>query len=464
MEKDEENKSLIYKIDEKPPFGKAVIYGIQHIFAMILGSITTAIIIGTTVGLNSSQIGLLIGYINIAVGIATIIQVTIGIKLPTIQGSTSGHIPAYLALGSLGVSLYADPLITMQYLCGALLIGAIFQTSIGVFNIIKRVAKYISPITVGIIIMMIGLGLWQVITDFIEGAWIYAIGLIALVIFFSFAFGKTTRTMSLFLAVLVGYVVAIIGTLLDWFPEKHAMFVNIQNILDAEWVTMPEIFPWGPPKFNLGFILAMAIPYLTASLESFGDYMALSKVIKTKAPGVKRISRGIAAEGIGSIISSILGASATSTFSQNIGVIRLSGVASKFVCIVAGVLLLLIGGLGKFGSVMAEIPQVILGAAYLIAFGLLTMTGLELVLRAKIDNSRNQIIIGTALLLGLSLPYYMNENPLKIDNPAISVFINVILSTPMLVSGIWAFALDNILPGDDEIRGLKDWIPSEDQT
>lgn len=463
MENDSEKIHLVYRMEERPPLGKSIIYGVQHIFAMILGSITSAVIIGTTIGLNPSQIGLMIGYINVAVGIATIIQVSFGVKLPTIQGSTSGHIPAYLALGSVGVSLFTDPVLTMQYLGGALLVGALFQFCLGFFNVLKWVSSWISPLTVGIIIMMIGLGLWPVITEFIGGAWHYAIAIISLVIIFSFSFGVMVRTMALFLAVIISYSVAITGTMLDWFPEKHFMFVNIDTILKSNWLTTPEIFPWGAPKFNFGFIFAMSIPYLTATLESFGDYMAISKVTGTPLPKVKRISRGVAAEGIGSLISSVLGGTATSTFSQNIGVIRLSGVASRYVCIVAGVLLILIGVVGKLGAFLAEIPRVILGSVYLTAFGILVMTGLELVLKAKVNISRNQILIGTSLLLGLSMPSYFKENPVELENTSLKVFINVFLATPMLVSGLWAFILDNVLPGTLTERGMDKWLNSTDE-
>ena len=331
---------------------------------------------------------------------------------------------------------------------------------VGFFNVLKGVSDWISPLTVGIIIMMIGLGLWPVITEFIGGAWHYAIAIIALVIIFSFSFGVMVRTMALFLAVIIAYSVAIAGTMLDWFPEKHFMFVNIDTILKSNWLTTPEIFPWGAPKFNLGFIFAMSIPYLTATLESFGDYMAIANVTDTPLPKVKRISRGVAAEGIGSLISSVLGGSATSTFSQNIGVIRLSGVASRFVCIVAGVLLILIGVVGKLGAFLAEIPRVILGSVYLTAFGILVMTGLELVLKAKINISRNQILIGTSLLLGLSMPSYFKENPIELENTSLKVFINVFLATPMLVSGLWAFILDNVLPGTPSERGMDKWLNS----
>lgn len=454
----EEASTIVYQVDERPPLGRSIIYGFQHIFAMILGSITGAVVIGETIGLNASQIGLMIGYINVAVGIATIIQVTLGVRLPMIQGSTSGHIPAYLALGSVGVSTFANPILTMQYLMGALLIGAAFQFCFGFFNVLKYAGSLVSPLTVGIIIMMVGLGLWPVVAQFIGSAWHVAVGVIALVLVFSFAFGVMMKTMALFAAVILSYVVAIAGTWQGWFPEGHSLYVNLNTIVAGSWLTLPSIFPWGAPKFNFGFILAMTIPYLTASLESFGDYIATTNASGLKPPTISRVSRGIAAEGTGSIISSCLGGTATSSFSQNVGVIRLSGVASRYVCVVAGILLLFIGTIGKLGAFLAEIPRVILGSVYLTAFGILVMTGLRLILKAKVNKSRNEILVGTSLLLGLALPSYIKENPLQIENVSLQVFLNVFLATPMLVSGLWAFLLDNVLPGTEEDRGMKDWL------
>lgn len=455
-----ESSEMVYGVDERPPFGRTIIYGFQHIFAMILGSITGAVVIGETIGLNAEQIGLLIGYINVAVGIATIIQVTLGVRLPMIQGSTSGHIPAYLALGSVGVALFSDPVLTMQYLVGALLVGAAFQFGFGLLNILKHISRWISPLTVGIIIMMVGLGLWPVVSEFIGGAWHYAIGVIGLVLIFSFALGVMMKTMALFSAVIITYSIAIFGTWMEWFSDHHAMYVNLNTIIEGNWFSWPKLFPWGAPKFNLGFIFAMTIPFLTASLESFGDYVATAEAAGVKRLNIGRASRGIAAEGIGSMISALLGGTATSSFSQNVGVIRLSGVASRFVCVVAGVLLIFIGIIGKLGFLLAEIPRVILGAVYLTAFGILVMTGLRLVMKAKITTSRNEILIGTSLLLGLALPAYMKENPIQLETTSLQVFVNVFLATPMLVSGLWAFVLDNVLPGTNEERGMNDWLDS----
>ena len=118
---------------------------------------------------------------------------------------------------------------------------------------------------------------------------------------------------------------------------------------------------------------------------------------------------------------------------------------------------------GKLGAFLAEIPRVILGSVYLTAFGILVMTGLELVLKAKINTSRNQILIGTSLLLGLSMPSYFKENPIELENTSLKVFINVFLATPMLVSGLWAFILDNVLPGTASERGMDRWLDSTDE-
>lgn len=458
---DDDAAEIVYGIDERPPLGRSVIYGFQHIFAMILGSITGAVIIGESIGLNSEQIGLLIGYINFAVGIATILQVTFGVKLPIIQGSTSGHLPAYLALGSVGVALYSDPTLTMQYIGGALLVGALLESFFGAINIFHWIVKWVSPITVGIIVSMVGLGLWPVVNDFIGSGWVYAIAVMSLVMLFSFALGAMMKTMALFMAVIIAYGGALLGTWLGWFGESHSLYVNIGNIISGAWISWPEVFPWGTPKFNVGFILAMTIPYIATAFESFGDYIAVANSSNVDSPNVKRVSRGIAFEGLGSFISSCLGATATSSFSQNVGVVRLSGVASRFVCVVAGILLLFIGIIGKLGVFLAEIPRVILGSVYLTAFGILVMTGFRLILKAKVTTSRNEILIGTSLLLGLALPAYMKENPIEVGNTSLQVFLNVFLATPMMVSGLWAFVLDNILPGSDEERGIIDWIGTE---
>ncbi len=453
-----DSSRIVYRVDDRPPLARSVIYGFQHIFAMILGSITGGVVIGETIGLSPGQIGQLIGYINFAVGIATILQVSAGVKLPIIQGSTMGHVPAYLALGSVGVSLYADPTTTMQYLGGALLVGAILEAVFGFSNGLRLIRKTISPMVIGIVIAMVGLGLWPVVNDFIGDGWLYGIGVMMLVMLAYFAFGVMMKTMALFLAVIVAYAVAALGTAFGWISAGHPLFVDFASIIESSWITLPELFPWGAPKFNLGFVFAMTIPYLATALESLGDYIAVADSSEVKTPPVKRLSRGIGVEGTASTISAILGGTASSSFSQNVGVVRMSGVASRYVCIVAGVLLLVIGVFGKLGVVLGGIPRVILGAVYLTAFGILVMTGLRLILRADINSSRNEIIIGTSLLLGLALPAYMKENPIETGSAALQVFLNVFLATPMMVSGAWALILDNLIPGSLKERGMEGWL------
>lgn len=461
-EREDQKSHIVYGLDERPPPIRTVVYAFQHIFAMILGSITGGVIIGQTVGLDDAQTGQLIGYINFAVGIATILQVRYGVRLPIIQGSTMGHVPAYLALGSVGVAIYQDPVVTMQYLGGALLVGALLEAAVGGLNLLRYVFRFISPLTVGIVIMMVGLGLWRVVADFIGGAWVWAMGVIVLVLIGNFAFGVTVKTMAIFGAVIIAYLAAVGGTLAGWFPSDHAMHVDFTPIVGADWLTLPGLFPWGWPQFSWGFILAMTLPYIATAFESMGDYIAVSNSIQNKNPSIKRISRGILTEGIASTLSSSLGGTASSSFSQNVGVVRLSGVASLFVCIVAGILLIAIGLFGKMGAVFSSIPRVVLGAVYLMAFGILVLTGLRLVLKAKVTAARNEAIIGSALLLGLALPGYMEDNQIAFENASLQVFVNVFLATPMMVAGVWVFILDNIIPGTDEERGIQGWISAVD--
>lgn len=454
-------EGIVYGIDERPPLGRSVVYGFQHVFAMILGSITGGVIIGETVGLSDVDTGRLIGYINLAVGIATILQVRWGVRLPIVQGSTMGHVPAYLALGSVGVALYGDTYLTMQYLMGALLVGALLEAVVGFTGAVRHIFRWVTPMTVGIVIMMVGLGLWNVVNDFIGDGWPWAFGVICLVLLLTFAFGTLARTMALFGAVVIAYAAAAAGTLAGIFDSGHALFVDFEPIAESAWIVTPELFPWGAPKFNLGFIIAMTIPYLATAFESIGDYIAVSTSSGRGTPGHAQISRGIATEGSASAISSVLGGTATSSFSQNVGVVRLTGVASTFVCIVAGVLLISIGLFAKFGTVLGAVPRVILGAVYLAAFGILVMTGLRLVLKADVLASRNETIIGTALLLGLAVPAWARDASIEFTNETLQVLVNVTLETPMIVAGLWAFTLDNLIPGTDEERGLNDWVGSQ---
>lgn len=450
---------IVYGIDERPPPVRSTVYAFQHIFAMIVGSITGAVVIGSTIGLSDAQIGQLVGIINFAVGLATIAQVGFGVKLPVIQGSTSGHLPAYLALGSVGVALFEDATLTMQYLVGALLVGAVLELAVGALGFVRYIRRFVSPITVGIVIMMVGLGLWPIVNDFVGDAWHVGIVVFVLVIVLSFAFGRWVRTMAVFGAVVVGYAAAAVGTWVGWFGPDHSLNVDFSVIADAPWLSLPRPMPWGAPRFNVGFILAMTIPYFATVFESLGDYLAVAKSSEVDIPEPKRLSRGIAVEGAASSLSAFLGGTASSSFSQNVGVVRLTGVASRFVCILAGVFLVALGLFGKLGAALGAVPRVILGAVYLVVFGILVMTGLRLVLRAQILTPRNETVIGTSLLLGLAMPAYFRDNSLELGGPTgVDVFLNTFLATPMMVAGVWALLLDNLIPGSDRERGLEGWL------
>jgi solute carrier family 23 (nucleobase transporter), member 1 len=448
---------FVYGLHDRPPLWRSVVYATQHIFAMILGSIIGGFVIAEAVGLDDLQTGRLIGYINLAMGIATILQVRVGIRLPVIQGSTMGHVPAYLTLGALGATMFDDAETTMQYLMGALIVGAIFEAVFGFANGLRWVYRFMSPLAVGMFIMMIGLGLWPVINDFIGDAWHYAMIVIAIVLIGRFALGRTAQTMALFGAVLIAYAVAAAASATGLIGAGHALHVDFEVLASAGVINMPELFPWGTPRFHAGFILAMLIPYVATAFESLGDYLALARMTKAEDIDSKRLSRGLGVEGSASVLSAVIGGTATSSFSQNVGVIRLSGVASLFVNLVAGVLLVLIGLFAYAGTALASIPEVILGAVYIVAFGILVITGLRLVLEADITSPRNEVIIGTALLIGLAVPAYMEDVDLEFGIAALEVFANTFLATPMMVAGAWVLLLDNLIPGTDEERGLTAW-------
>jgi xanthine/uracil permease len=320
----------------------------------------------------------------------------------------------------------------------------------------RVIRRFLSPLLVGIVIMMVGLGLWPVLNNFIGAGWHIAIAVFVVAVVASFALGKVARTMAVFITVVLWYAVASVGTWQGWFPQGSALHVDFSAIGGAPWFEVTRPFAWGMPKFHVAFALAMLLPFIATMLEITGDFFAVARATEVPLPSVKRIGRGIGTEGVGTLISGVLGGTAVSTFSQNIGLLRLSGVGSRFVCVVAGGVLVVLGLVGKLGAVLGSIPEVIVGAVYLLVFGMLIMTGLHLVMRADLKRPRNEILVGTSLLLGLALPAYMSENPLDIrGSPTAEIFANVFLATPMMVAGIWAALLDNLLPGTPEERGIS---------
>jgi len=233
-------------------------------------------------------------------------------------------------------------------------------------------------------------------------------------------------------------------------------------------------FKWGLPDFGSATLWAgvfgMLAGYLASMIESIGDYYACARISEAPVPTSRMISRGLGAEGLGCLISGVLQtAIGTTSYSENIGSIGLTKVASRRVVRCGAVVMLAIPIIGKFGAILATLPKPVVGSMFVGLFGMIASVGLSNLQIVNLNNSRNLFIIGLSFFAGLSVPYHFNPMlsaaAVPIDWSAGGQLLGVlgsicqaILTTGMAVTAITGIILDNLLPGATRAeRGLEVW-------
>ncbi|MCZ6727675.1 MAG: purine/pyrimidine permease [Acidobacteria bacterium] len=464
-----------------------MVLGAQHVLTMFGATVSVPLLFGPVMGMSPVEIARLISAVMLCSGLATLVQTTIGSRLPIVQGVSFSFLGAFFFIIS-ETSAEAEALgvpvgpLAMRYIAGAIILGALVEMTIGFSGLIGVLRKALSPVVIGPVIMLIGLAL------FMHGApkagthWPISGLTILLIIVFSLVLSRTKRFFRLFpiLTAVLGvtllcYVLSQMGV----FPEGHPSNVNLAAVSDSQWVRLDPrelIFPWGTPKFHLGFFLAILAGYLASIIESIGDYHAVSVMSGAGDPTAKQLSRGIGSEGIGCFLTGLLGGFASTSYSENIGLIGLTKVASRWVVQVGGIILVVLGIFGKFGGFAAAIPGPVVGGLYCALFGLIAAIGIQQLAKADLSSDRNLFIAGFSLFMGLSVPAYFAarasadvlgpgqtlalytptaEGLLAAMPATLGGIVASIGSTGMAVAAILGILLDNLIPGTDEERGLR---------
>ena len=272
----------------------------------------------------------------------------------------------------------------------------------------------------------------------------------------------------IFMAILVVWVLNLILSQAGAYGPKHPGYINLGLVGAApwfKWSTDSIILPWGPPKFHIGFFFAILAGYLASMIESFGDYHAIAATARAPRPTNEQLNKGIGAEGLGCFITSLLGGFASTSYSENIGLVGITRVASRRVVFMAGIILIALGLISKFGAIISTVPAPLVGGLYCALFGLVAAIGIQQVAKADLHSDRNLLIIGFILFMGLSLPAYMNGlPPFKVDGAArmraifgsgLGNIIVSLASSGMAVAAILGLILDNWIPGTNKERGVE---------
>jgi len=478
---------IVYGVDDRPPFRQAIVLALQHVFTMFGATVSVPLLLGPSMGMDQAQIALLISSVMLCSGLATLLQATFGSRLPIIQGISFSFLAAFFAIIRQGHTEGWDGATMMQYIAGAILVGALVEIAIGFSGLVGWLRRALSPVVVGPVIMLIGLALFKHGAPKAGTCWPVSGLTIGLVILFSLVLSRRRRFFRIFPILTAVVVVVSLCWLLSAvgvFPgpglspsgdpiAAHPAYVNLSAVRSSPWIRGPAelVLPWGRPRFQLGFVMAALAGYLASIVESFGDYHACSYMAGAGDPSPRQISRGIGCEGIGCLLTSLLGGFSSTSYSENVGLVGLTKVASRYVVQIAALLLILLGVFGKFGAFAAAIPGPVVGGLYCALFGLIAAVGVQQLAKADLASDRNLFIAGFSLFMGLSVPAYFDGSAIHLYPPGpepllaampelLREVIRSIGETGMAVAALLGVVLDNLIPGSLEERGLTAAGPS----
>ena len=423
--------------NKKLPLGQSIPLGIQHVLAMFAGNITVPIIIAGIFGQTPEEKIFLIQMALFVAGVATIIQTVgygkIGSRLPIIQGTSFAFIPVMAPFAKVGLGAVFT----------AAFIGGIFQMWIG--KILKPIRHLFPPLVTGIVVLMIGVSLLKV-------GFMYAGGGGWLLNNKPEVFGNSNHLIISFTVLIValwanlkgkGMVSSasiLIGMVAGYIVAMMMGMVNYGKIAGADWFALPMPLQYGI-EFLPGAIILMLFMAVVTTIETIGDISATTMGGANREATDKELSGGIMADGLGTAFGSLFNAMPNTSYSQNAGLVAFTGVISRHVGTIAGVILILMGLFPKLGGIIAAMPESVIGGAAIIMFGLITSAGIKLVAQSEM-NQRNLLILGLSLSFGIGmslLPQFVAHIP------DFGISLKLLLTTGLIPAGMLAFVLNATL-------------------
>ncbi len=369
--------------------------GFQHVLAMYAGAVLVPLIVGDALGLTAEQLTYLVAIDILLCGVATILQIVsnrfFGIGLPVVLGCTFTAVGPMIAIGGqYGISA----------IYGAILVSGLFVVLISGF--FGSLVRFFPPVVTGTVVTIIGITLIPVAINNMGGGQgasdfgsLSNIGLsFGTLLFIVFVFRFSSGFMRA-IAILLGLVG---GTAVATFLGK----VDFSPIADASYFHMVQPFYFGTPTFELPAILTMILVAMVSLVESTGVYFALGDITKKKI-AEKDLAKGYRAEGLAILLGGIFNSFPYTAFSQNVGLIQMSGVKSRKIIFIAGVMLITLGFVPKIAAVTTIIPPSVLGGAMIAMFGMVIAQGIKMLSTVITDSQDNSMIIACSVGIGLGV-------------------------------------------------------------
>ncbi|MDK0942409.1 nucleobase:cation symporter-2 family protein [Clostridium perfringens] len=435
--------NLIYGVDDDLDLPKKVLFGLQHIFAAFGGIIVVPLVIATSLGFDSKVTTALISASILGSGLATIIQAKgvgkVGARVACIMGTDFTFVSPAISVGSV---------LGLPGIIGATILGSLFEVILSFF--IKPLMKFFPPLVTGTVVALIGLTLLPVSIDWAAGGAgsanyasleNLAVAMFVLVITLLLNnYGKgMISSASILIGIVVGYIVCIPLGLVDFTPVK-----------EASWLSFPKILEFGV-TFDAKAVMAFIPAYFVATIGTVGCLKAIGETSNIDIDD-KRVAAGVLSDGVGSALGGLVGSCPNTSFSQNIGIISLTKVASRHVAVMAGILLVILGFLPKVAAIITGIPNPVLGGVGIMMFGTVAAAGIRTLSNIKLTE-RNLLIIAISMGLGLGVTF----RPDVIHN--LPEAIRMIFSSGISTGTIAALILNAVLkesPTSMEFENMYD--------
>ena len=384
-----------------PPIGQAIPLGLQHVLAMFASNVTPSIIVAGAAGLafgGAEQI-YLIQMAMLFAGIATLFQTIgagpIGSRLPIMQGTSFafvGVLAGVAATQGLSVALTA---------C---IIAGLIHFALG--SIIQNIRFMFPPLVTGLVILAIGLYLIPVAIKYSAGGaaefqmnaesfgslmhWSVALTVVAVSLICKFMTKGLISNAAVLIGLIAGYIVAIFMGM-----------VSFGGVAKSAWFQIPEVMPYGF-EFSLGAVIGVTLVSIVSAIETVGDTSATTKAGAGRDATDEEISGATYADGLGTAVAGVFGGLPNTSFSQNVGIVGMTGIMSRHVVTIAGLIMVICGLIPKIGAVISSMPLPVLGGGVIVMFGMVAAAGMNMLSTVKMSR-RNMIIISVSLAVGLGL-------------------------------------------------------------
>ncbi|WP_299400886.1 nucleobase:cation symporter-2 family protein [uncultured Roseobacter sp.] len=387
--------------DQTPPLAQAVPLGLQHVLAMFASNVTPSIIVAGAAGLafGGAEQVYLIQMAMLFAGIATLFQTVglgpVGARLPIMQGTSFafvGILAGVAATQGLSVAL------------SACIIGGCIHFVLGAF--IRHLRWLFPPLVTGLVILAIGLYLIPVAIKYAAGGaapfqmeaesfgslmhWSVALSVVIVALVLKFFTKGTLSNAAILVGLVVGYLLALMLGM-----------VNFSAVANASWFTVITPLPYGF-EFSLGAVIAVTLVSVVSAIETVGDTSATTKAGAGREATDEEISGATYADGLGTAIAGVFGGLPNTSFSQNVGIVGMTGIMSRHVVTIGAIVLILCGLVPKIGAVIASMPLPVLGGGVIVMFGMVAAAGLNVLSEIEM-NRRNMVIIAVSLAAGLGL-------------------------------------------------------------